>query len=68
MTKQAYIIDAIRTPLGKKNGSLALIHPADLAAINLRELMQRTDIDPSAVDDVILRVGREFEKKQPEGA
>lgn len=54
MTKQAYIIDAIRTPLGKKNGSLAAMHPADLAAITLRELMQRTDIDPAAVDDVIL--------------
>lgn len=54
MTRQAYIIDAVRTPLGKKNGSLAGMHPADLAAINLRELMQRNDVDPSAVDDVIL--------------
>jgi acetyl-CoA C-acetyltransferase len=53
MTRQAYIIDAIRTPLGKKNGSLAAIHPADLAAVALRELMQRTDVDPAAVDDVI---------------
>jgi acetyl-CoA C-acetyltransferase len=51
---QAYIIDAIRTPMGKKNGGLAAIHPADLAAQALRALMQRTDIDPAAVDDVIL--------------
>jgi acetyl-CoA C-acetyltransferase len=54
MTRQAYIVDAIRTPMGKKNGALAAIHPADLAAVTLRELINRTDIDPAAVDDVIL--------------
>ena len=50
---EAYIIDAIRSPVGRKKGSLAQLHPADLAAHPLRELMQRTDIDPAAVEDVV---------------
>jgi acetyl-CoA C-acetyltransferase len=50
---QAYIIDAVRTPIGRKKGSLAHLHPADLAAHPLRELMARTSIDPGAVDDVV---------------
>jgi acetyl-CoA C-acetyltransferase len=51
---EAYIVDAVRTPVGKKNGSLAQVHPADLAAHVLRALMERTGVDPAAVDDVIL--------------
>lgn len=54
ISNQAYIIDAVRTPLGKRNGGLATVHPADLAAHTLRQLMKRNDVDPSAVDDVIL--------------
>jgi len=50
---EAYIVDAIRTPVGKRNGGLAGAHPADLGAHVLRNLVDRTDIDPSAVDDVI---------------
>jgi acetyl-CoA C-acetyltransferase len=50
---QAYIIDAVRTPVGRKKGSLAHLHPADLAAHPLRALMARTGIDAGAVDDVI---------------
>jgi len=50
---QAYIIDAVRTPIGRKKGSLAHLHPADLAAHPLRELMARTSIDPGAMDDVV---------------
>ena len=50
---EAYIVDAVRTPVGKKKGSLAGIHPADLGAHTLRALMDRTGIDPGAVDDVI---------------
>lgn len=50
---EAYIIDAIRTPIGRKKGSLAAMHPADLGAVPLRALMARTDVDPGAVDDVI---------------
>lgn len=49
----AYIIDAVRTPVGRKKGSLASVHPADLGAHSLAALMQRTKVDPAAVDDVI---------------
>jgi acetyl-CoA C-acetyltransferase len=50
---EAYIIDAVRTPIGRKKGSLAGIHPADLGALPLKELIARTGIDPGAVDDVV---------------
>lgn len=50
---EAYIVDAIRTPTGKKKGTLAGWHPADLGAIPIQEIVKRTGIDPSAVDDVI---------------
>ena len=49
----AYIIDAIRTPVGKRGGSLRAIHPADLGAHVLAALMDRADLDPDEVDDVI---------------
>ena len=51
---EAYIIDAVRTPVGKRGGSLAAVHSADLAAHTLSALVERTGIDPGAVDDVIL--------------
>src|SRR4029453_12701189 len=51
---EAYIVDAVRTPVGKRNGSLAGIHPADLGAITLNALMDRTGIDPGAVEDVVM--------------
>ena len=50
---QAYIIDAVRAPVGRKKGSLAALHPADLAAHPLRELFVRNDVDPAAVEDVV---------------
>ncbi|MCR2813334.1 acetyl-CoA C-acetyltransferase [Microbacterium sp. zg.Y1090] len=50
----AYIVEAVRTPVGKRGGSLAGIHSADLAAHSLRALVERAGIDPGAVDDVIL--------------
>ncbi|TSD97615.1 acetyl-CoA C-acetyltransferase [Gordonia rubripertincta] len=50
-TPQAYIVDAIRTPVGKRNGSLAKAHPADLGAHIISALVERTGIDPAAVDD-----------------
>lgn len=50
---QAYIIDAVRSPVGRKKGSLAALHPADLAAHPLRELFVRNDVDPAAVEDVV---------------
>ena len=52
---EAFICDAIRTPIGRYGGALAAVRPDDLAALVLRELMQRNArIDPDAVDDVIL--------------
>lgn len=50
---EAYIIDAVRTPVGRKKGSLAGLHPADLAALPITALIARTGIDPAAVDDVV---------------
>ncbi|ANH37067.1 Beta-ketoadipyl-CoA thiolase [Nocardioides dokdonensis FR1436] len=51
---ESYIIDAVRTPVGKRGGSLAGVHSADLAAHSIAALMRRTGVDPGAVDDVIL--------------
>jgi len=50
---EAYIVDAVRTPIGRKKGSLANVHPADLGAHPIKALIGRTGIDPLAVDDVI---------------
>jgi len=50
---EAYIIDAVRTPIGKKKGGLREVHPADLGAHSINALMERTKIDPAAVEDVI---------------
>ena len=50
---EAYIVDAVRSPVGKRNGGLAQIHPADLGAHSIRALMERVDVDPAAVEDVI---------------
>ncbi len=51
---EAVIIDAVRTPLGKRNGSLADWHPADLAAETLKALAERNSLDTALVDDVIM--------------
>jgi acetyl-CoA C-acetyltransferase len=50
---EAYIVDAVRTPVGKRNGGLAHVHPVDLGAHSLNALMDRTGIDPAIVDDVV---------------
>jgi acetyl-CoA acetyltransferase family protein len=50
----AVIVDAVRTPLGKRNGRLKDWHPVDLAAETLRALVDRTGIDPGLVDDVVM--------------
>ena len=49
----AYIVDAVRTPVGRRGGGLAAAHPADLGAHVIRELLTRTGLDPQAVDDVV---------------
>jgi acetyl-CoA C-acetyltransferase len=50
----AFIVDAVRTPVGKRGGALAGVHSADLGAHVLAALMRRTGVDPGAVDDVIM--------------
>ena len=50
---EAYIIDTVRTPVGRRGGSLPQPPPADLGAASLNELMRRTGIDPGAVEDVV---------------
>ncbi len=50
----AVIVDAVRTPLGKRNGQLKDWHPVDLAAQTLKALVDRTGVDPALVDDVVL--------------
>ncbi|MBF6242607.1 MULTISPECIES: acetyl-CoA C-acetyltransferase [Nocardia] len=51
--REAYVIDAVRTPIGKRGGALAGVHPADLGAAALQGLLGRNAIDPGNVDDVI---------------
>lgn len=51
--RDAVIVEAVRTPVGKRNGGLAGVHPADLSATVLRALVDRTGIDPSLVDDIV---------------
>ena len=50
---EAYIIDAVRSPIGRKKGSLAHLHPADLGAHPIKALVERTGIDAGLVDDVV---------------
>jgi acetyl-CoA C-acetyltransferase len=51
---EAYIVGAVRTPVGRRKGGLAAMHPVDMAAQVLTELIARTGADPSAVEDVIM--------------
>ncbi len=51
--RDAVIVEAVRTPLGKRGGGLADVHPADLSATTLTALIDRTGLDPALVDDVI---------------
>jgi acetyl-CoA C-acetyltransferase len=50
---EAYIVDAVRSPVGRRGGGLAQVHPADLGAHSLAALVERTGIDPAAVEDVV---------------
>ena len=51
---EAYIVGAVRSPVGKRNGGLSAVHPADLASQVIQELIVRTGVDPGAVEDVIM--------------
>jgi acetyl-CoA acyltransferase len=51
--RETVIVEAVRTPVGKRNGGLSTMHAADLSAIVLSELVERTGIDPDVIDDVV---------------
>ena len=53
----AVIVDAVRSPLGKRNGRLKNWHPVDLAAEVMNSLVERTGVDPARIDDVVLHLG-----------
>jgi len=53
MARDAVIVEAVRTPVGKRNGGLSGVHPADLSAVVLTALAERSGIDPALVDDVV---------------
>src|SRR6478735_8339236 len=50
---EAYIVDAVRTPVGRRGGGLSQVHPADLGAASIKALFDRNDVDPGAVEDVV---------------
>jgi 3-oxoadipyl-CoA thiolase len=52
--REAWIVDAVRTPIGRYGGALAGVRPDDLASLVLRAIVERTAVDPAAVEDVIL--------------
>jgi len=52
--REVVIVEGVRTPVGRRNGVLKDIHPNDLAALTLKELVNRAGVDPAIIDDVIL--------------
>jgi 3-oxoadipyl-CoA thiolase len=52
--RESWIVDAVRTPIGRYGGALATVRPDDLAAVVIRAIVERTAIDPALVEDVIL--------------
>src|SRR5437764_15453546 len=53
MQREAVIVDAVRTPIGKRDGMLKDWHPADLLAHTLKGLVERNKLNPESIDDVI---------------
>src|SRR5260370_42163246 len=51
--RETVIVEAVRTPVGKRNGGLSDMHAADLSAIVLNALVERAGVDPGGVDDVV---------------
>lgn len=51
---EAYIVDALRTPVGRRNGALAQVHSADMAAVPLAAIFDRVAIDTAEYDEIIL--------------
>jgi acetyl-CoA acyltransferase len=52
-TREAVIVDTVRTAVGKRKGALAAWHPSDLLGLTLRSLLERNDVDPGTIDDVV---------------
>src|SRR3954469_18711261 len=50
---EAYIVEAVRTPVGRRGGGLSQVHPADLGGHSITALIERTGVDPAAIDDVV---------------
>ncbi|MEC8487040.1 MAG: acetyl-CoA C-acetyltransferase, partial [Actinomycetota bacterium] len=50
---EAFIVDAVRSPVGRRGGALSTVHPADLGAHSIKHLVERSGVDPEAVDDVV---------------
>ncbi len=50
---EVVIVDAVRTPVGRRNGGLSTVHPADLLGVALKAVLERTDVDPAAVQQVV---------------
>jgi acetyl-CoA C-acetyltransferase len=53
MVPEAYLVEVVRTPVGRRGGGLSGVHPADLGAAAITALIERSGVDPAAVDDVI---------------
>ena len=54
MSREAFLVDGVRTPIGRYGGALAGVRPDDLAANVISSLVNRTALDPALIDDVIL--------------
>src|SRR3989442_711766 len=52
--REVFIVDAVRTPIGRHGGALAEVRPDDLGAVVIRELVARTRVDPTGIDDVLM--------------
>src|SRR5215216_185853 len=50
---EAYIVEAVRTPVGRRGGGLSQVHPADLGGHSIKALIERSGVDPAAVEDVV---------------
>lgn len=61
--QEAVIVEGVRTPIGRRNGQLAGWHPTDLLAHTLKHIVERSGIDPTALDDVIAGCGRPVAKQ-----
>src|SRR6478735_8617374 len=52
--RDVFVVDAVRTPIGRHGGALAEVRPDDLGAIVIKELVRRTGVDPAAIEDVLM--------------